>query len=234
MKFRLVSLYLAIPVFYTLLVIIQYYSELRLMEEDGIVEYIGAISFLLTSIIFFYLFRKSRGSKHTFIGKHLNLNLFFLFLGLIFFFGFGEEISWGQRIIGWDTPTSLAEANAQQETNIHNLWIFQAYREDGSYKGFLELFLNMNRLFSVFWLLFCIICPLLYHYTNWGKSLIQFLGIPIVDLPLGGLFLFNFIIFRCFIAYHDPIAEELDEVKEMIYAVIFFLVALNFKNRRNY
>ena len=35
----------------------------------------------------------------------------------------GEEISWGQRIFNIETPGFLAEANAQKETNLHNLVI---------------------------------------------------------------------------------------------------------------
>jgi hypothetical protein len=37
-----------------------------------------------------------------------------------------EEISWGQRIFGWETPMYLAKINEQKETNIHN--IFSKYR----------------------------------------------------------------------------------------------------------
>jgi hypothetical protein len=33
----------------------------------------------------------------------------------------GEEISWGQRILGWATPEELALLNKQGETNIHNI-----------------------------------------------------------------------------------------------------------------
>lgn len=33
----------------------------------------------------------------------------------------GEEISWGQRILGWATPEQLAQLNQQGETNIHNI-----------------------------------------------------------------------------------------------------------------
>ncbi len=40
---------------------------------------------------------------------------------VLFFFGAGEEESWGQRLVGIQTPPSIAKANAQQETNIHNL-----------------------------------------------------------------------------------------------------------------
>lgn len=33
----------------------------------------------------------------------------------------GEEISWGQRILGIDTPDALEAINAQGETNLHNI-----------------------------------------------------------------------------------------------------------------
>jgi hypothetical protein len=33
----------------------------------------------------------------------------------------GEEISWGQRVFGWATPSTLAADNRQHETNLHNL-----------------------------------------------------------------------------------------------------------------
>lgn len=33
----------------------------------------------------------------------------------------GEEISWGQRIVGWETPARLAEVNRQAESNVHNV-----------------------------------------------------------------------------------------------------------------
>lgn len=37
----------------------------------------------------------------------------------------GEEISWGQRIFGWETPELLEEVNHQGEANIHNIGIVQ-------------------------------------------------------------------------------------------------------------
>lgn len=41
--------------------------------------------------------------------------------GLLFFFGAGEEISWGQRVFGIETPEWMNEHNKQGETNLHNL-----------------------------------------------------------------------------------------------------------------
>lgn len=33
----------------------------------------------------------------------------------------GEEVSWGQRLGGWETPGALREANVQEETTLHNV-----------------------------------------------------------------------------------------------------------------
>jgi hypothetical protein len=33
-----------------------------------------------------------------------------------------EEISYGQHLVGWETPRWFAERNAQRETNLHNLF----------------------------------------------------------------------------------------------------------------
>jgi hypothetical protein len=33
----------------------------------------------------------------------------------------GEEVSWGQRLLGMGTPEALAEVNVQGETNLHNI-----------------------------------------------------------------------------------------------------------------
>lgn len=38
-----------------------------------------------------------------------------------FFFIAGEEISWGQRILGFEGPPALVDANLQDEANLHNL-----------------------------------------------------------------------------------------------------------------
>jgi len=37
------------------------------------------------------------------------------------FFIAGEEISWGQRVVGWETPAELAAINKQNETTLHNI-----------------------------------------------------------------------------------------------------------------
>ena len=42
----------------------------------------------------------------------------------------GEEISWGQQLVGWGTPEWVKEINDQHETNLHNMssWFDQKPR----------------------------------------------------------------------------------------------------------
>jgi hypothetical protein len=42
-------------------------------------------------------------------------------VGFILIFAAAEEISWGQRIIGFETPEFIASVNEQNEANIHNI-----------------------------------------------------------------------------------------------------------------
>lgn len=52
-------------------------------------------------------------------GWHWDQLGLYLFIGALFFFGM-EEISWGQRIIGFSTPHWFQTSNIQNETTFHN------------------------------------------------------------------------------------------------------------------
>jgi len=88
-----------------------------LVKEDGVVEYATAFSLLLLSILLlFRLVNKWKSKKTAWI-------IFNLFMILGLFFGFGEEISWGQRIFSVEPGDFFAQNNLQGETNLHNLSI---------------------------------------------------------------------------------------------------------------
>lgn len=83
--------------------------------EDGLIEYITSVFLFCAAVLSFYrLFTQASGKGVWFIISTLSM-------GLLFFFGAGEEISWGQRIFGFETGDFFAENNAQKETNLHNL-----------------------------------------------------------------------------------------------------------------
>ena len=120
-------------------------EEIRALAiEDGVVEYVGALFFLLASLTFFALYFGKNG-------RPSSRNIFYLLLGLGFLFVCLEEISWGQRILGFSTPESIRQTNAQGEFNIHNLKVFHGKTETGERKSFWGLLLNADRLFSMFW-----------------------------------------------------------------------------------
>ena len=84
--------------------------------EDGPLEWLQFFAYFLSSIfgIFIFLRSKNKNSKDAFI---------WLFLSALSFFIAAEEISWGERIIGFSID-SLKEISIQGETNLHNLPFF--------------------------------------------------------------------------------------------------------------
>jgi len=85
-------------------------------REDGIAETLQVVfylSSLIMSLIASFRYWR-RGDKL--------IGLLFLGLSGALFFLIGEEISWGQRIFGWQTSSTLASVNKQDETNLHNVY----------------------------------------------------------------------------------------------------------------
>lgn len=83
-----------------------------LLSEDGVVESLSAGFFFMSSIGLVIL---------AFVNRDTWRWQVFLFAGLVMAFVAGEEISWGQRIFGFETPDLFETANYQGEANLHNL-----------------------------------------------------------------------------------------------------------------
>jgi hypothetical protein len=93
-----------------------------LIQEDGPIEWSQFVGFLGASIGFALAAWRLlvRGDR---LGAAL------LAIGALGIFGIaGEEISWGQRILGLDTPEALTAINHQHEINIHNITAFPVQR----------------------------------------------------------------------------------------------------------
>ncbi|MDA0978853.1 MAG: hypothetical protein O3B72_09865 [Proteobacteria bacterium] len=83
--------------------------------EDGFIEWCTVLVLLTTMVVCGRRFILLRGHR-----SRLFLSVTAL-LTLLCLFGAGEEISWGQRIFGLETPEYLQERNAQGEIGLHNL-----------------------------------------------------------------------------------------------------------------
>ncbi len=84
--------------------------------EDRFAESLQALFYVLTFGLSLVVARRQQRAGEKLIA------LLYLGLCLAMFFMIGEELSWGQRIFGWETANSLAEMNKQEETNLHNIY----------------------------------------------------------------------------------------------------------------
>ena len=73
----------------------------RNSDEDGLIENLSALFFFATSICFFLILRNSDYLREQ--GTYKPYFMTFCWALLMFIFA-GEEISWGQRIFGIETP----------------------------------------------------------------------------------------------------------------------------------
>ncbi|HET6594601.1 MAG TPA: hypothetical protein VFG81_03195 [Anaerolineales bacterium] len=191
------------------------------IPEDHYFELVGACSFLVTSILFFYGFHLARKR----LDNHwdsLVKKFVYLGLALVFLFGAGEEISWGQRILGFKTPEPLSQVNRQEEFNLHNLTAWEA-----------SDFLDPDRLFDIFWFLFAVLLPAIALVVPTFR---KFAGrfVPIVFWGIGLLFLYNYLCAKLVKILFDAayvfksisFPQAIQEIKESNYALIFILVGL--------
>lgn len=203
----------------------------KIASEDCIIEDLGAIFFFVAGVTFGLLYFKDRKGNNFGIIK-TKKNIFYLLLSLLFIFAAGEEVSWGQRLIGFGTPDSIKNYNLQGEFNIHNLPFFHAKDELGIPKSGLSKNLTAERLFAIFWLCYCIIFPLLFKILSSVKSLNRHVGIPVVPVSIGLLFLFSHLIQKAIEALFIPKGSELSwqmiEIKETSMAYLFMVVSMYF------
>ncbi len=199
-----------------------------LTREDGLVETLGAFFFVGSSLVFFIAYVLSNVAQVATgrTGKKARRNLFYLGLCILFLFCFLEEISWGQRLFGLRTPEILVEHNRQREINVHNLTWFHGIDEEGNRKSFWRLLLNMDRLFSVFWLCFCVLIPFVDKYVVRIRRMMRRARVPIVPGIFAILFICNYLMSKMLETFHGMNAHSIVEIKESNFAFLFACAAI--------
>jgi hypothetical protein len=95
-----------------------------LIAEDGPLENATVVGFAVAALLV------GRAALRILLGQRQApkwQGAVFLALSSSLLFVCMEEISWGQRVFGWETPASLGQLNSQDELNLHN--IFTGYFE---------------------------------------------------------------------------------------------------------
>jgi hypothetical protein len=121
MRSRMVLFLLPLPLFAFFLWLKFAHVEIyyRIIQEDHILEYQQFVFYFLAGLICFPLARK-------FLGAGFRLHgVLYSGLALLLLFVAFNEISWGQRIFGFETPEIIAERNVQDELTFHNLEFIQ-------------------------------------------------------------------------------------------------------------
>jgi hypothetical protein len=96
---------------------------LKLVEEDGVVETAGALAEFAAAFVLFWAAWRTRGAPAAARLLMLFIGLTSLFLGL-------EEINYGQRILGFDTPPELKAENYQESFNLHNRYDMEWFADE--------------------------------------------------------------------------------------------------------
>ena len=86
-----------------------------LIDEDHVIEWSQFFAILAASVVFALAARRAQQARRRV------LTILFLLVAVGAFVVAGEEISWGQRLLGLTTPDALKDINHQGETNIHNI-----------------------------------------------------------------------------------------------------------------
>ena len=136
------------------------------LGEDGIVEWLTVGGLLAGAFVCF----------NRFIAFFKTKSWWFLLvtfvLGLLLFIAAGEEISWGQRILGIQSSEYFLKNNAQGETNIHNLVVNGVKINKLVFSTILIAVLGI----------YLVVIPILYKTNKAVKNFMDNSGIPIPRL----------------------------------------------------
>ena len=84
----------------------------RLIKEDGSLEYLQVLLYAIAGCIALLVAVRSHSSWVRWVLVVFGLACAFVAL---------EEVSWGERLLGFDPPESIRDLNTQGEMNVHNL-----------------------------------------------------------------------------------------------------------------
>ncbi|NGX42805.1 MAG: hypothetical protein K940chlam7_01093 [Chlamydiae bacterium] len=177
----------------------------KIMKEDGIAEWLTALTFLFCSVI---------AAANIFISPRIQYKITFLLFSLLFFLCFGEEISWGQRIFGFASPEAIKNINAQEEFNLHNSF------------GYLADHLFFIAIFS-----YGCVMPLLSLTHEFWHRLFDKLGIPIASAGLAiGFFISLLFYDPIFFFFFHQWAFRIAEIRELLISASLLILLFEARN----
>lgn len=112
----------------------------------------------------------------------------FMLWALMTFVFLGEETSWFQHYLGYATPTTLVEMNAQKEFNLHNIQIFHGGSIIDMFRGRQEfdilLLLKPAILFNIGFVAYFLLLPLVYFISSTMRNLAAHFYVPVLSFNM--------------------------------------------------
>jgi hypothetical protein len=179
------------------------------VEEDGTVEWLTVVGLMLGCIVSFSRFFKLIGKRNWWF-----LTVTFV-LAIMLFFASGEEISWGQRILGIKSPEFFQKNNAQHETNIHNLIVDNVKLNKLIFSVMLSIAMGI----------YLLLMPILFEKSPKIKAFLNYSGVPVPRLYQ--IICFVLLIILTSLLRHEKNAELL----ECGTGLLFFLIIRYPKNQ---
>jgi hypothetical protein len=205
--------YLTIPALLTLLAVVFFLMGGEVTRpywrESGPVENVAVLGYLAGA-----------GAAALSAWHHRGLARLYLALWAVFcFVCLGEETSWFQHFLGYQTPEAIAARNAQGEFNIHNLEIFHGGHLAQSENRTFATLLKAQILFQIGFAVFFLVVPVLARLAP-VKRLLERMGtyvpslrvIPFVWAPVGVALIFSLL-------STGLTKDGLAELREMMFAL---------------
>lgn len=182
--------------------------------EDGILEWATVVAMGAAAVVSFTRLLKGFGT----FGLMKKLAL--LSIVVLAVFGIGEEISWGQRILGLETPQWFTENNYQNELNVHNL-VF------GDIRFHKDIFPKALLLFFLLYL--GVLTPLYSRYPR-IRSLLDGWGVPV---PKKYQIVSYFVAILIVEGFLKSVTDSMPRRGELTEFIVSVIVALNIIFPRN-
>jgi hypothetical protein len=225
LRWYIISILIALTLSYSIYLFLSVDLISKLGQEDHFFEWLTAIFFLVSSIFLMMTFIKTK-------------NYFFLLLSIVFFLGFGEEITWGQRIFNYSTPAVIENINVQNEFNIHNIQLFNTHNMNGSMKTGISRLLEINFLFRVFTVLFGIFLPFVVFHLKFINNITRKIKLPVPPISIGIFFIINWLVFKVLLTSLWPLGHDfqyydtMGEIFECIAAFVILMISHYFYYKR--
>ena len=178
------------------------------IREDGFVEWLTFVELLIMCV---FSFMMSKAFSHS--NRESAAERVWFVLGFLFLFGAMEEISWGQRVFGIESPEWFLMHNKQGEINLHNLVIY----------GVKINKLVFGKILAILVGFYLLIVPLAYRVHGRFRNLLDRWAVPVAQ----NYQILLFVIVTLVIQLHLKLERKAGELMEFWNCFLFLLILMH-------